>query len=60
MGKNLVMLTLLFDENIDRDIVRRLELRLPNLDFTTVRRLGWPERQTLTYSSGRPRPNEFW
>ena len=59
MGKNLVMLTLLFDENIDRDIVRGLELRLPNLDFNTIQK-GWPERQTLTYSSGRPRPNEFW
>ena len=40
MGKNLVMLTLLFDENIDRDIVRGLELRLPNLDFTTVQEVG--------------------
>ena len=60
MGKNLVMLTLLFDENIDRDIVRGLELRLPNLDFTTVQEVGLAGRQTLTYSSGRPRPNEFW
>ncbi|HEY6331851.1 MAG TPA: DUF5615 family PIN-like protein [Blastocatellia bacterium] len=38
-------MALLFDENIDRDIVRGLELRLPNLDFTTVQEVGLAGRE---------------
>ena len=53
-----LMIPLLFDENIDRDIVRGLELRLPDLDFLTVQGVGLqgrPDDEILEWAAAHHR-----
>src|SRR5262249_57317351 len=52
------MVALLFDENIDHDILRGLELRLPDLDFVTVQDAGLtgrPDDEILEWAATQKR-----